>query len=142
VHWNGPKPAACAIIIVDGKILLVQRDTPPATGFWCLPCGFLEALEGGNEAASREVGEETGLRVRITRLIAAYAPGFGVNEIVLVYEGVVEGGTLQHGDDARAAKFFAPDELPTNIAFPQHRKIIDVWKRNATLAPHDLDPLR
>ena len=139
VHWNGPKPAACTVVVVDGKLLLVQRDTPPFPGFWCLPCGFLEADESGEDAAAREPEEETGLQVRITRLLGTYSPGVGVNELVLVYEGVAEGGTLKHGDDARAAQLFGADELPANIAFPQHRKIIDAWKRNATLAPHDLD---
>jgi len=139
VHWDGPKPAAVALVTIDGKLLLVERGVPPAVGFWCLPGGFVEAHESAEDAAFREVLEEAGLRVKITRLIGAYAPCHDVNEIILVYEGVVISGSVAPGDDAAKAQLFGPDELPDNIAFDQHRKVIDAWKHHVTLAPHDLD---
>jgi ADP-ribose pyrophosphatase YjhB (NUDIX family) len=139
VHWDGPKPAAVARVVIDGKLLLVQRGAAPAIGSWCLPGGFVEAQESGEDAAGREVHEEAGVRVKITRLIGAYSPCHGVNELILVYDGEVIGGSVMFGDDASDAKLFGPDELPENIAFDQHRKVIDAWKHHVTLAPHDLD---
>lgn len=112
---------------MDGGIVLVKRNCEPFVNDWCLPGGFIEAAEHPAEAAAREVFEETGLEVQVSRLLDASAPGRGINVIILFYEAVPVGGKLAPGDDASDARTFKQHELPTNIAFDLHRQVIHNW---------------
>lgn len=127
VHWNNPKPVTATVIDYDGGIVLVKRKFEPFVGDWCLPGGFIEATEHPAESACREVLEETGLEVEVNRLLDAGAPGRGINVIILFYEARAVGGELVAGDDASEVGVFKFDELPQNIAFEMHRKIIMHW---------------
>jgi ADP-ribose pyrophosphatase YjhB (NUDIX family) len=49
-----------AVVIRDGKVLLVKRRNPPSTNKWSLPGGHVEPWENILEAAARELKEETG----------------------------------------------------------------------------------
>ncbi|MDW8010472.1 MAG: NUDIX domain-containing protein, partial [Sulfolobales archaeon] len=53
--------AVAAVLLRDGRILLVKRKYPPAIGKWSLPGGVIESGEKLVEAAKRELKEETGL---------------------------------------------------------------------------------
>lgn len=59
-----------AVIVQDGQVLLVKRQAPPDAGKWAVPGGYVEWDESAEEAACREVHEETGLDVVSTRLVA------------------------------------------------------------------------
>ena len=59
-------------------------------------------------------------------------PGQGGASIFIMYRARLLGGTLQAGDDADAAAFFAPDELP-EIAFASTRAAIEQLKNNLQL---------
>ena len=67
--WSGRYCAVCAIVFCykDGKwyVLANKRGSgaPDFQGYWNLPCGFIEANESGEQAASRETVEETGVFV-------------------------------------------------------------------------------
>lgn len=67
--WSGRYCAVCAMIFCFNKgvwyVLANQRSErcPDYEGYWCMPCGFIEASETGEQAASRETVEETGLFV-------------------------------------------------------------------------------
>lgn len=63
-----PQLAVSAAIFRDGKVLLVRRARSPARGFYSLPGGRVEFGESLHQALSREVDEETGLRIRIIGL--------------------------------------------------------------------------
>jgi 8-oxo-dGTP diphosphatase len=113
VHFQDPKVAAVVFIARDGEVLLVRRAVDPEGGKWALPAGFIDYGEDPQAAAIREVREETGLEVRITRLID---------------EAAITGGTLTPQDDADRAVFFAPDDIPyEQIAFASTRLILDKW---------------
>src|SRR5262245_63156146 len=58
-----PFVAVSAAIARDGRILVVRRGRPPATGLFTLPGGVVEIGETLTEAVAREVGEETGLAI-------------------------------------------------------------------------------
>jgi NADH pyrophosphatase NudC (nudix superfamily) len=92
VHWNNPKPVTATVISMDGGIVLVKRKFEPFVGDWCLPGGFIEATEHPAESAAREVFEETGLEVRVSRLLDAGAPGRGINVVILFYEALPTAG--------------------------------------------------
>uniref|UniRef100_A0A7C5XM66 NUDIX domain-containing protein n=1 Tax=Ignisphaera aggregans TaxID=334771 RepID=A0A7C5XM66_9CREN len=53
--------AVGAVVILNGKIILVKRGYPPAKGMWSIPGGVIEAGEKIFDAAKRELYEETGI---------------------------------------------------------------------------------
>lgn len=124
VHWNNPKPVTATLVKLDGGLVLVKRKFEPFVDDWCLPGGFIEDSEHPQESAAREVLEETGLKVEIGRLLSADAPGRGINVIILFYEAHVISGELSAGDDASEVKVFKAHELPQNICFELHRRMI------------------
>ena len=62
-HWVNPAPAIGIAILRGNHILLSKRAQPPKQGQWDLVGGFIEAQETPDEAARREVLEETGWRI-------------------------------------------------------------------------------
>lgn len=127
VHWDNPKPVTATLVPIDTGLVLVRRKFEPYINDWCLPGGFIEALEGPEESAIREVEEETGLKVDIDRLLGAFTPGKGINVIILVYLAGNARGEMNPGDDASEVRCFKRDELPKNIAFAIHRNVIKNW---------------
>jgi 8-oxo-dGTP diphosphatase len=68
-----PKLTVDALIILSGKIVLVKRKKPPYKGDYALPGGFVEIGETTEEAVMREVLEETGLSIKIVKLLGVYS---------------------------------------------------------------------
>ncbi|MBM2811060.1 MAG: putative ADP-ribose pyrophosphatase [Chloroflexi bacterium] len=131
-HWTYyAKPAlgAAAIIEEHGQVLLVQRGNEPYRGWWTLPTGFVEYGEDAAESAAREVLEETGLVVRIVGcqgIFAGNGDPRGSAHVAVFYAHLL-GGLLSPGDDAADARWFAPTDVPVEIAFEGHRKSIAEW---------------
>ena len=127
VHWDNPRPVTATLVPMDGGLVLVKRKFPPFVNDWCLPGGFIEALESPEESAIREVEEETGLRIKIERLLGAYSPGKGINVVILLYLAKSAMGKLEAGDDASEVRLFQRAEIPSNVAFELHRQAIYDW---------------
>ena len=102
-----------------GRLLLVQRGRPPYKGRWGLPGGFCEWKETTENCCRRETLEETGLRVRVGKLLGVYSKPDrdprGHNVTVL-YAATPAGGLLKGGDDAADARWFA-DLAGIELAF-------------------------
>lgn len=124
VHWDNPKPVTATLVPSDGGIVLVKRKFEPFIDDWCLPGGFMEAREQPEESAIREVYEETGLEVDINKLLGAFSPGKGINVLILFYLAKRARGRMKAGDDASEVRVFKRSELPSNICFDLHRKMI------------------
>jgi ADP-ribose pyrophosphatase YjhB (NUDIX family) len=131
VHYDNPTPAAGVILLDNEHLLLVKRKYEPKVGMWTLPAGFVETGEDVGACAIRETKEETNLDVELIRLFGVYSafddPRAAV--ILILYLGKQIGGTLQCGDDASDARFFALEGLPDNIAFRAHRQALADIKR-------------
>jgi 8-oxo-dGTP diphosphatase len=117
-YFSDPKVAVAILIQKDSKVLLVRRGIDPQKGFWALPAGFVDAFEDPAHAAERETLEETGLTVRVNRLIDVVGGREYPNsaDIVIIYQAEILGGEVKAQDDAAAADFFDLDHLP-DLAF-------------------------
>jgi len=127
--YENPIPAACIIVTDEaGRLLLVKRSVEPQKGLWCLPGGFMELGETPEQAALRELQEETGLTGKIDRLISADSSNSAIyNTVALICYSMTEySGDPAAGDDACDLGFFSPDELP-EIAFKSHKKFISFF---------------
>jgi 8-oxo-dGTP diphosphatase len=61
-----------AVIVIDGDVLLLERNHPPFEGYWVLPGGFVESDETARQACVREANEEVGLDIEVERFVGLY----------------------------------------------------------------------
>ena len=95
----------------------------------------MENGEQPEDSARREVLEETGLEIEVSKLVHAASPGRGINVVILFYLAKPATGAPTPGDDASEVRVFRQDELPDNVAFELHRQMIRQWfETNAPLA--------
>lgn len=125
--------AGCSGLIFDAqreRILLTRRTD---NGLWCLPGGGLDAGESAAEACIREVREETGLDVKIVRLIGIYSSPHRVIEyadgnrfqiIAMSFEVEVISGELTLNDEVSEFGYFTPQEIETLALMEHHRERI------------------
>ena len=126
VHYENPVPAACVVLVDEQKrVLLTRRSVEPQIGLWCLPGGFVELGESPEQAAVRELEEETGLKGRIHMLLGVATDPHPDYDTVLIAAYLVNtfNGLLVAGDDVSEAAFYDPSDLP-DIAFQSHRFFI------------------
>ncbi|MDR3613680.1 MAG: NUDIX hydrolase [Candidatus Obscuribacterales bacterium] len=123
VHWKNPIPVVAVLIEVAGKYVLVQRGKDEGTGKWCMPCGFVNEGESLTAAACRETLEETHLVVTVPDLPFKIVNLSAINEHLHFFKGTIISGTLEAGDDAIDAGYFAADALP-EMAFNTHTEVL------------------
>jgi 8-oxo-dGTP diphosphatase len=114
-----------AAIVQEGKILLVKRED---FHVWCLPGGEVEEGESLPQAAMREAREETGLEVRLTRLVGIYSRSEWLGKVlhVPVFAGEVADGELNvQESEVLEARFFARDELPSQMLMGHRQRALD-----------------
>jgi 8-oxo-dGTP diphosphatase len=126
-----PLLAVGAVVIHEGRVLLVRRLRPPGQGQWAIPGGKVDLGETLAQAAEREILEETGLT------IAAGEPVYTFEVVERDEEGRVRfhyvivdlaaeylGGDLRPGDDAADARWVAPEELAALRVHPRTRELL------------------
>jgi 8-oxo-dGTP pyrophosphatase MutT (NUDIX family) len=132
--------ASVSAVIFDrrGRLLLQQRSDG---GQWGLPGGSVEVGESLVQAVRREVVEETGLDVRVKRLIGVYSDprlqivrypsGMVWHYINVCFECAVRGGALRTSDETLDLCYVSPRRLPRTL-LPNHRvRIRDARARRA-----------
>jgi ADP-ribose pyrophosphatase YjhB (NUDIX family) len=108
-----------AVIVQDGRVLLIRRQQPPLLGEWSLPGGVLECGEALREATVREAREETGLVVETVDMLDVYERVIRSDDGRVRYHYVLidflcrpVGGELKAGSDAAEARWFTAEGLP------------------------------
>ncbi len=105
-----PESVAALLFTPDRtEVLLVQRRDVPV---WVLPGGGIELGERAEQAALREMFEETGFQVNIERLVGTYTPINKLAKCTLVYEVTLVGGKQMLTDETRDIRFFPLNALP------------------------------
>lgn len=133
IHYRQLKVGAGGIIESDGKLLLLQRTHQPFKGCWNLPAGYAEVDESPYQTVVREVFEEVGLRVEVNRLfdLFFYQDDPRGNGILVVFKCHVIGGGHQISREAGNFQYFAPDELPAQLAGGGHDQAVMRWQQTA-----------
>jgi len=119
-----PVPTVDVIVEREGGVVLIKRKNPPYG--WALPGGFVEYRESLEEAARREIKEETNLQVKELRQFHTYSdpardPRF--HTITTVFIGKGE-GEPKPADDAQELKILKRNTLPSSMAF-DHKQILE-----------------
>jgi 8-oxo-dGTP diphosphatase len=107
-----------AVIIDQGRVLLIKRGSPPLLGEWSLPGGVVELGETLRAAAEREALEETGLLVKVGEVIEVLdriipgregAPQY--HYVLIDFLCTVQGGEVCAGGDAADVRWAKESEL-------------------------------
>ena len=125
VFYLDPKVAVGSIIDAgDDRLVLVRRAIEPGYGLWVFPGGFVDRGEELPKAAIREAREESGLEVRLDRLVNIYSyPDAAV--IIVVYAATAISGELCGDEECLEARLFRADEIPwEELAFRSTREAL------------------
>lgn len=119
-----------AIIITDdGRVVLVKRVFDPYKDHWALPGGVVEYGERVEDAVIREAKEETGLDIRIERLIGIYSdPGRDPRGhfVSISFLCRPTGGSLRASEETKEVKAFLKEDLRSvKLAFDHERMLRD-----------------
>ena len=130
----------CSAALLDerGRVFLTRRTD---NGQWCLPGGGMESGESAAEACEREVWKETGLRVRVKRLVGVYShpdqlvvytDGNKAQIVALHFEVEIIDGQPALSDETTDFGYFTLDEIEGLEMFGRHReRLIDTVERHA-----------
>ena len=139
IHGNGigrqgaVRTGCCAVIFDEQrkKVLLTRRAD---NGEWCLPGGHMEPGESVVEACRREVHEETGLAVRVIRLVGVYSnsdlltvypDGNKVQLVALCFEAEIASGAPGLSNEVLEIGFFSLADMVTMPMFGRHKERVE-----------------
>jgi 8-oxo-dGTP diphosphatase len=132
-----------AVVVNEGRVLLVRRGREPLRGHWTLPGGVLELGESVTSAVVREVLEETGLTVEPVELVELvdriYREGERIryHYVIADYLCRVTGGQMRAGSDADEARWVEHAEWNSHSALaldPVTVRVMEMgWRRAQAL---------
>jgi 8-oxo-dGTP diphosphatase len=111
---NLPKLVVVALVFVvkDDAVLLVKQNY--GKRYWSLPGGMVESGESVDQAAIREVKEETGLDIRVKRVVGLYSKP-SKDALAITFEGEVTSGNLKPSNEISDCRYFQFDRLPQPV---------------------------
>ncbi|CAB1075898.1 hypothetical protein D1AOALGA4SA_3706 [Olavius algarvensis Delta 1 endosymbiont] len=126
-----PRVAVGAIVFKDNRILLVRRGKPPADNLWAIPGGRVEIGETLQEAAEREIFEETGIAIRAGLPVYTFdvidrdsRGRIRFHYVIVDLSADYIRGEPRAGDDASAARWISSDELATLEVSSKTRQLL------------------
>jgi 8-oxo-dGTP diphosphatase len=116
-------PAAGGVVVRGGRVALVHR---PKYDDWTLPKGKLDPGESFEDAALREVEEETGLRCRLVRELGTteYPDGHGRRKHVRWWEMEPLGGDFTPNREVDELRWLPPDEAAELLSYDRDRELL------------------
>ena len=139
ISRQGKIRLGCSAAIFDeqGRVFLTRRAD---NGQWCLPSGGMESGESVTEACEREVWEETGLQVRVKRLVGVYShsdqltvypDGNKFQIVALHFEAEVLNGEPGLSEETTEFGYFSMDEIQEMDFLGRHReRILDTLEKH------------
>ncbi|WP_158058451.1 NUDIX hydrolase [Halorussus halophilus] len=138
VVWRNPVPTAGVAVVGDDGVLLTERAVEPGVGKWAVPGGHLEVDESPEEAAVRELREETGVEAdpdALELLDTFTAEPFDGKRIVSIgfvvkYDDI--DGAPHAGPEVSSVGWFTPDSFAAfdGVFLPPHdRRFERAWER-------------
>ncbi|MEW5908764.1 MAG: NUDIX hydrolase [Thermodesulfobacteriota bacterium] len=113
-----PRVAVGAVVFHQNRVLLIQRANPPSQGKWSIPGGVVLLGETLQEAAEREILEETGLFIKARHPVYTFDVitrdkdgGIDFHYVIVDLLADYVKGSLRPGDDALDARWVLPGEL-------------------------------
>ena len=133
-----PRVGVGAVVLHEGRVLLVKRGRPPGLGRWSLPGGLVELGENTADAARREVAEECGIDVRVAgvagmveRIIRDESGRVRYHYVLIDYLAYPESDTITAGTDAAEARWVPAEHVQSLDAT---EGLIDMIRRAMALA--------
>lgn len=136
---QGKLRLGCSAAIFDeqGRILLTKRVD---NGQWCLPGGAMDSGESVAEACEREVFEETGLSVRVKRLVGVYShpdqlvvykDGHKVQIVAIHFEAEIISGELGLSNETTDFGYFTVEDMQELEMLGRHReRVLDTFENH------------
>jgi ADP-ribose pyrophosphatase YjhB (NUDIX family) len=132
-HYVNPNPCGEAVVIRAGRVLLLRRARDPWKDAWDVPGGFCENAEHPMHAAERELHEELGLAGVAVAYIGTWIDSYGppasngiqdhtANCAYIVELEVPDAELIFQPEEVSDAGWFGLDQLPDELAFPDHMK--------------------
>ena len=113
VHYLNPKILVSVVPVYQGKTLMIRRGSGYGKGLWAAPGGFMEQRETVEEAASRELFEETGIQVSPADLVLyALTSLRDISEVYIVYSAHLSSDEFTAGTEVLEAKWFSNRDIP------------------------------
>lgn len=112
-HYDSPKIIVACLATWEHKLLWIRRGTEPRKGFWAIPSGFAEQGETPEQAAARELREETGAQIQpgsLKLFLVGALPE--MNQVYLVYRGELLSPEFHTTTEADEVSLLAQDEVP------------------------------
>ena len=124
-----PQVVVGAIVIHDGRLLMVRRANDPSRGLWTVPGGRVNPGEYLAEAARREVAEETGVEVEVGELLGVLEViGDEWHYVIHDYLATVTGDpTVTAADDAEEARWVPLKEVSLLECTPRFVETLTGW---------------
>lgn len=141
----GPSVGVGAVVVDEGRVVLIRRGKEPLRGRWVVPGGTVELGETLEQAVVRELKEETGLDVRPLELVTVFdriartGPDVTYHYVIVDFLCERIGGRLEAGDDALEVTLASPEELSALRLPPKALEVVlDGFRRAGVACPNPL----
>ena len=127
---------AFAVIFDEAKNVLLQHRKDVKG--WALPEGIIESKEAPCATCIREVKEEIGVDVEVSRLVGVYSKP-SIDVLVFVFECQIKSGSFTNSDESDAVSYFPFNGLPKGMPKFDLQRISDAYSLNQTVFREQTD---